>query len=138
LQLRELPAPASIAQDLHVSPGAPLVLVERLRLVDGRPLVFHTTYLNLDGRPAPATGDLERGSLYALLRTRYGVDLTLASQDVTARLATPAERKHLALRSGSCVLVAQRVSFDASGRGIEWAVNVYPPGTQTFRMRLSA
>jgi DNA-binding GntR family transcriptional regulator len=138
LAVREVPAPAPIAQDLHVPTGAPLVFVERLRSVDGRPVVFHTNYLNLEGRPAPAAADLERGSLYALLRTRYGVDLTLASQDVTARVASPAERKHLALRNGSCVLVAQRVSFDASGRGVEWAVNVYPPGTQRFRMRLSA
>ena len=138
LQVRQLPAPDAIAQDLHVASGAPLVLMERLRSVDGRPLVFHTNYLNLDGRPPPDRTALEQGSLYAILRGRYGIELTLASQDVTARAGSPTERKHLELGSGACVLVAQRVSFDATGRGIEWAVNVYPPGTQTFRMRLSA
>jgi DNA-binding GntR family transcriptional regulator len=138
VQVREVPAPDSIAQDLHVAAGAPLVFLERLRKVGGRPVVFHTNYLNLDGKPPPDPVDLERGSLYAILRTRYGIELTLASQDVTARAASSAERKHLELGSGGCVLVAQRVSFDATGRGIEWAVNVYPPGTQSFRMRLSA
>jgi DNA-binding GntR family transcriptional regulator len=138
LQIRQLPAPPSVAQDLHLAAGAPLVLVERLRTVAGRPLVFHTNYLNLDGKPPPDQAELEQGSLYAILRTRYGIELTLASQDVTARAGSSAERKYLELGSGGCVLVAQRVSFDAVGRGIEWAVNVYPPGTQTFRMRLSA
>jgi DNA-binding GntR family transcriptional regulator len=138
LQLRQVPAPESIAQDLHVPTGAPLVYLERLRKVGDRPVVFHTNYLNLDGRPPPDRDELEQGSLYAILRTRYGIELTLASQDVTARAASPPERKHLELGSGGCVLVAQRVSFDATGRGIEWAVNVYPPGTQSFRMRLSA
>src|SRR6266851_2863968 len=37
LQVRQLPAPEAIAQDLHVVSGAPLVFVERLRSVDGRP-----------------------------------------------------------------------------------------------------
>jgi len=138
LQIRQLPAPESIAQDLHVQTGAELVFVERIRTVGGRPVVFHTNYLNLEGKPPPDRAELEQGSLYAILRARYGIELTLASQDVTARAASPAERKHLELGSGGCVLVAQRVSFDATGRGIEWAVNVYPPGTQSFRMRLSA
>jgi DNA-binding GntR family transcriptional regulator len=138
LQIRQLPAPEAIAQDLHLTTGAPLVLMERVRSVDGRPIVYHTNYLNLDGRAAPDRAALERGSLYAILRTRYGIELTLASQDVTARAASPAERKHLELGSGAYVLVAQRVSFDAAGRGVEWAVNAYPPGTQTFRMRLTA
>jgi DNA-binding GntR family transcriptional regulator len=138
LQIVERAAPEHVAQDLHIAMGAPLVFVERLRTVGGRPVVFHTNYLNLDGRSPPDRAELEQGSLYAILRTRYGIELTLASQDVTARAASSAERRHLELGSGGCVLVAQRVSFDAAGRGIEWAVNVYPPGTQSFRMRLSA
>ncbi len=138
LQIAELPAPPQIAADLHVASGAPLVLLQRLRTVDGRPIVLHTTYLNLDGKPHPDRVDLEQGSLYTILRTRYGIELTLASQDVTARAASPDERKHLELGSRGCVLVAQRTSFDAAGRGIEWAINVYPAGTQSFRMRLSA
>ena len=138
LQVREVPAPDSVAQDLHLAADAPLVFLERVRKVGDRPVVFHTNYLNLDGKPPPGRAELEQGSLYAILRTRYGIELTLASQDVTARAGSPSERKHLELGSGGCVLVAQRVSFDATGRGIEWAVNVYPPGTQSFRMRLSA
>jgi GntR family transcriptional regulator len=138
LQIVELPAPAQIAADLHLPSGAPLVFLQRLRMVDGQPIVLHTTYLNLDGKPPPDRVDLEQGSLYTILRTQYGVELTLASQDVSARAATPDERKYLELGSRGCVVVAQRTSFDAAGRGIEWAINVYPGGTQSFRMRLSA
>jgi DNA-binding GntR family transcriptional regulator len=52
--------------------SAPLVFVERVRTVDGRPIVFHTNYLNLDGKPLPGRAELEQGSLYATLRSRYG------------------------------------------------------------------
>jgi DNA-binding GntR family transcriptional regulator len=138
LQLAERAAPDSIAHDLHIPVGAPLVFVERLRTVNGRPLILHSNYLNLDGAPAPDRVELEQGSLYALLRSNYGIELTLASQEVTARSASPRERKYLELNRGSCVLVAQRASFDAAGRGIEWAINAYPPGTQSFQMRLTA
>jgi DNA-binding GntR family transcriptional regulator len=138
LQLAECPAPPAVAEDLHVSVDAPVVWVERLRTVEARPVVLHSTYLNLEGAPPPDRAELEQGSLYALLRVRYGIELTLASQEVTARAATPREREQLELDRRSCVLVAQRVSFDAAGRGIEWAINAYPPGTQSFQMRLSA
>lgn len=138
LRLAERAAPQAVAHDLHVAVGAPLVFVERLRSVGGRPVVFHTNYLNLEGAPPPERAELEEGSLYAILRARYGVELTLASQEVTARAATPREREQLELERRGCVLVAQRISFDAAGRGIEWAINAYPPGTQTFQMRLTA
>jgi GntR family transcriptional regulator len=100
--------------------------------------VLHTNYLNLSGAAPPNPAELEKGSLYALLRTRYGIELTLASQTVTARTALAHERKHLSLGRNPCVLVAQRVSFDPAGQGIEWAINVYPAGTHSFYMRLTA
>ena len=138
LQLAEVPASGDVARDLHVPEGTPLVLVERLRTLDGRPIVLHINYLHLQGQPPPERAELEQGSLYALLQSHYGIELTLASQEVTARAATPRERKHLALGGQGCVLVAHRVSFDAAGRGVEWAINVYPPGTHSFSMRLTA
>jgi GntR family transcriptional regulator len=138
LELTERGAPQAVANDLHIPVGAPLVFMERLRTVGGRPLVLHTNYVNLDGASLPDKTELERGSLYALLRARYGIELALASQEVTARAATPRERAQLELERHSCVLVAKRISFDAAGQGIEWAINAYPPGTQSFQMRLTA
>jgi DNA-binding GntR family transcriptional regulator len=138
LRVAEVPSSAEIAADLRLAVGAPLVVVERLREVNGRPVVLHTNYLNLSGAAPPNPAELEKGSLYALLRTRYGIELTLASQTVTARTALAHERKHLSLGRNPCVLVAQRVSFDPAGQGIEWAINVYPAGTHSFYMRLTA
>jgi GntR family transcriptional regulator len=137
LKITALAASAEVAHDLHVPEGAPLVQVERVRTVDGRPIVLHTNTLNLEGRPPPLQADLERNSLYVLLHSTYGIDLTLASQEVMARTASQYERKHLELGRQGCVLVAHRVAFDASGRGVEWAINVYPAGTHSFRMRLT-
>src|SRR5262249_35145910 len=131
-------ASEDIARDLHLLPGAPLVYLVRRRTVAGQPIVLHTTFLNLDGQPLPDRAELERGSLYALLRARYGIELTLASQEVTARGATLVERRQLGLGRQGCVLLSRRVSFDAAGRGVEWAVDAYPPGTHSFHMRLTA
>lgn len=138
LEVAERAAPHAVADDLHVVDGAPLVFIERVRRVDDRPIVLHTSYINLDGAAPPDQAALEAGSLYALLRARYGIELTLASQEVTARAATPREREQLELDRHACVLVAKRISFDAAGRGIEWAINTYPAGTQSFQMRLTA
>jgi DNA-binding GntR family transcriptional regulator len=138
LQLEGVAAADQMATDLHLPSGAPLVHLVRLRTVAGQPLVLHTTFLNLDGGALPDRDELEQGSLYALLRARYGIELTLASQEVTARSATSIERRRLGLGRQGCVLLSRRVSFDASGRGVEWAVDAYPPGTYSFQMRLTA
>ncbi len=138
LSIQKISASAEIAADLRLAVGTPLVLVERLREVDGRPIVLHRNYLNLSGQAPPDPAELARGSLYTLLRTRYGIELALASQTISARQAERNERKHLMLGQNACVLVAQRVSFDPAGQGIEWAINTYPAGSHSFQMRLTA
>jgi DNA-binding GntR family transcriptional regulator len=138
LTVQRVSASAEIAADLRLAVGTPLVLVERVRQVDGRPIVLHKNYLNLFGETPPDPAELERGSLYTLLRTRYGIELALASQTISARQAERQERKQLMLGQNACVLVAQRVSFDSTGQGIEWAINTYPAGSHSFQMRLTA
>ena len=64
--------------------------------------------------------NLEDGSLYALLREKYGVNIGHALQQWQAVACPAPDAKLLGIRGGSPVLQIQRTTFDTAGRPFEW------------------
>ena len=64
-----VPADGQIADQLQLSRGAPVVVIERLRFVDDEPWVLATTYLPYDIAPGLVHDDLSDQSLYAPARS---------------------------------------------------------------------
>ena len=130
LRLDMTSADASVARELHIEVGTPLLSLERLRLARGRPIATIDTLCDLKGNAAPTEDDLTHDGLYRLLRARYGIEVVMGAQWVSCRLATHREIQLLELRSPAAVLVRRRVTFDVAGRGIELAHVVFPEGTR--------
>jgi GntR family transcriptional regulator len=108
---------------LRLRPGDQVVRLDRLRLADGRPMAIERALI------APALAvvlddDLETGSLHAAFE-RLGRVPTLARAHVSARRATPFERRALELGAGGVVLVERRVISDQGGTPIEHTETVY-------------
>ena len=77
----------------------------------------------------PAYGDitreeLEETGLYAALRAR-GVHAVVAHQSISARMPTPAERRHLRIRGTQPVLAMTRMAFDGAGTAVEYGDHSY-------------
>lgn len=112
---------AAAALDL---PGdTPLLAIVRLRLAGDSPLAVMRNWL------PPAYGDISRDELeatglYAALRTR-GVHAVVAHQSISARMPTPAERRHLRIRGTAPVLTMSRMAFDGSGAAVEYGDHSY-------------
>ena len=68
--------------------------------------------------------ELREMGLYAALRNR-GVRPVVAQQTIGARMPTPTERKHLAIRGQQPVLTMSRMAFDASGKAVEFGDHCY-------------
>ena len=107
----------------HFPAGADIVRVVRVRTADGEPVGVHTLYLEADLsakigftrdtlRKEPAT------SLYGALASAR-IEIDVAREDLTARLATSRERDLLNLPSPSAVLEVLRRTYDAGGKPIE-------------------
>ena len=65
------------------------------------------------------------GSLYAVLREHYGVELERAEESIETSLAGPEEAEMLGADVGMPVLRLTRHSFATDGKPVEWARSVY-------------
>lgn len=129
-----VPASAAIAAALGVAEGSEVHRVERLRLAHGEPMAYlcnhlPTGLLDLDGDRLEATG------LYRLMRGA-GITLHSARQSVGARAATEEEADRLAEPVGAPLLTMERITFDDTGRAVEFGTHVYRASRYSFEFQL--
>jgi DNA-binding GntR family transcriptional regulator len=131
---RELvPAPTAVAERLGVPAGAQVLHLERLRSARDEPLAVMRNWLPADLAPVLTLEALETRGLYELMRGT-GVHLRIATQRIGARGATAPEARLLALRKGAPLLTMERVTYDGSGRAVEFGSHVYNAETYSIEM----
>ena len=129
-----VPASAEVAAALGVPEGGDVHRIERLRLAHGEPMAHLCNFLppgllDLDTEQLEATG------LYRLMRAA-GITLHSARQTIGARAATAAEADRLAEKEGAPLLTMQRVTFDDTGRAVEYGTHTYRPSRYSFEFQL--
>ena len=131
-----LPAPPDLAEALQIRPGAMMVKLERLRLADGIPLALATDYLPHHLCPDLLERDMATQSLYAVLRSHYGLKLARARQTVQAALANQREADLLGLSRPSAVLRMERTAFLNNDQVIVYAKTAYRGDRYIFHVVL--
>jgi DNA-binding GntR family transcriptional regulator len=81
------------------------------------------------------TAQLEATGLYRLMRSA-GITLHSARQSIGARAATAVEAERLAEEQGAPLLTMQRVTFDDTGRAVEFGTHTYRPTRYSFEFQL--
>ncbi|HEY0601893.1 MAG TPA: GntR family transcriptional regulator [Herpetosiphonaceae bacterium] len=135
VRLEQTTASDIIAARLRIPEGSPVVCIERLRLADDEPMALETACLFFDGVERLLHMDHD-GSLYAVLRERFGIIPCEAVQEFDAVMALPRERSLLQLNEGSPVLRIQRTTFDAVQRPFEFVQSIYRGDRYRFVARL--
>lgn len=130
-----VPADGQISDQLQLTPGAPVVLIDRLRFVDDEPWVLVTTYLPYDVAPGLVNDDLRNQSLYAVLKNSYGIRLTHGRRGVEAAVASDEQAAALGISPGAPVLVLRSVSF-AGDRPVEVFVAYHRGDRSRFEVTL--
>jgi len=130
-----VPADGQIADQLQLTLGAPVVVIERLRFVDDEPWVLATTYLPYDIAPELVHDDLSDQSLYAVLEASYGVHLTHGRRGVEAAVASDEQAAALGVSPGAPVLVLRSLSF-AGDRPVEVFVAYHRGDRSRFEVTL--
>ncbi|MER6117142.1 GntR family transcriptional regulator [Streptomyces sp. NPDC001743] len=128
------PATAAVAEALGVREGEEVQYIERLRSADGEPLALLRNHLpaglvDLSGDRAAGTG------LYRMMRGA-GITLHSARQTVGARLATAEEAVALGESEGAALLTMERLTFDGTGRAVEFGSHLYRASRYTFDFQL--
>jgi len=113
----EVPATGTVARQLGLAPGDPVVLLERLTSVDGVPTCLWTTYLRReDGLAVAATAC--SGDGLELIERALGVEIGQVALQTEAVLADESVTDLLAVRPGQPLLRLSRLLFDATGRPV--------------------
>ncbi|MGE4368928.1 MAG: GntR family transcriptional regulator [Burkholderiaceae bacterium] len=121
LDCRRVKAPADIARLLDLRTGDSVVTIRRLLSFDQTPTIVDEIWL-----PGNAfrglTADLlarNRGPLYALFETSFGVSMVRAEEKIKAVQAGPEQAQLLGVPQNSALLLVERVSFTYGDRPME-------------------
>lgn len=125
LDLEELAAEADLAKLLGIRLGAKILRLRRLRLADSQPMALETTHLPLGRFRGLRKHVSAGGSLYAVLREHYGVELERAEETIETALAGPQEAEMLGADVGMPMLLLSRHSFATDGKPVEFARAIY-------------
>ena len=123
-QVRE--SSESVAAKFEFVTGEPIFQLNRVRLANGQPVAVEYASINLNLFPKIEQEDFEKQSLFAVLRTRYGVYPAWAEAEIDARICTEDEGKWLDIPADQPVLVAHRLTFTESFELVEVVDSVYP------------
>ncbi|MGH2469973.1 MAG: GntR family transcriptional regulator, partial [Chloroflexota bacterium] len=99
LLLRTVPARGPLQEQLKAPAGLPLLELERLREADGEPVMLETLWIPAELAPGLPQLDLT-GSVYALLASRYGVQVTSARESIRPVVLDAAQAALLHTRQG--------------------------------------
>ncbi len=116
------PADDRTATELQLSPGAPVVKLVRLRFVDDKPFDVATNYLPAQLFPGLEREDFTTLSLYALMRTKYGIQLDHGVRLAEAAQCSAEEAKLLHIKPTVPLLVIHSTMYDTQGRPVEHGV----------------
>lgn len=121
LEFAQAPASRRLAEGLQVDLGQTLYRVVRLRLANRVPAIIEKSYLPASLVPRLEEYDLEKSSLFDLLKEAYGLTVTRADHVVEAVAAAPPVSDQLRVEEGAPLLTVSRTLFTDSGRPVEYA-----------------
>ncbi|GAB2957432.1 GntR family transcriptional regulator [Amycolatopsis acidiphila] len=125
LEIEELVSEPEMSKLLGIRSGAKIMRMRRLRLADNEPMALETTHLPLSRFRGLRKHISSGGSLYAVLREQFGVQMERAEETIETSLAGPQEAELLGADVGMPVLLLSRHSFGTDGKPVEFVRSIY-------------
>jgi GntR family transcriptional regulator len=128
--------PAAVTEGLGLAAEQPAILLKRLRLIDGKPVAISQDWISAELAPDLLALDWRTGnrSLYAELRTRYGLVPHHGQTILSAALAHEEEATLLRLERPAAVLTVEQIAYDTADRPINMTYTVHEPATYPLRL----
>jgi GntR family transcriptional regulator, N-acetylglucosamine utilization regulator len=130
IDARSEAAGETVAAALQLAPGSPTLYLERLRLASGEPLLLEMVHLPAERFPGLLATDLEHGSLYELLDSRYDTQIATARETLEPVLLKAREARLLHQPARAAALLVEGVAFSRSGVPVEFS-RTYVRGDRT-------
>jgi GntR family transcriptional regulator len=125
IELKVTSAGARLGHILRVSPAEPIVVAQRLRLADGDTMAIETLHVPQALVPGLEPHDLETGSFYELLESRYGIVIASGAQTIEPTVTSEEESDALGVPLHSPAFLFQRTSCSQNGQVVEFVRSIY-------------
>lgn len=129
-----VPASPDVAAALELAAGDPVHEVARVRSARQTPVVLERSYF-----PAHRFADfLEQdlgGSLYDLMKSRYGLEPHTALEHLEPVVAGPVEAAELEIEPGTPLMLIERTAYSAAGVPVEFAHDLFRPDQVRISVR---
>ncbi|MGI8770042.1 MAG: GntR family transcriptional regulator [Acidobacteriaceae bacterium] len=135
LSLKVVGKEPEIAGRLRLEAGSRLIRVERLRLGGGEPFAIETCYLAAAEFGELTRAKLDRGSLYAILKREYGVELAYADEEVDAIRVSPEIASLLSIRRSQPLLRIRQLVYSTKGNPIIYGICLNRADRHIVRLR---
>ena len=112
-------------------------MVKRVRFGDREPLLVEESYVPASVCPDLTRHNLATTSLYAVMSDEYGVAPVRATETIEPTACEPDAARHLGTRAGAPCILVTRLAYDADGRAVEYARDVYRGDRARFVVELS-
>ena len=119
-------ADAKMAAMLAIKAGAALIEIKRLLTFSGRPLIYD--HIAVPAAPFKGLNAIRveenKGSMYSMYETEYGVRMIRAEERLTAVAANVEVAESLNLKIGAPLLSIERVSYTYGDKPMEWRLGL--------------
>ncbi len=116
-------ATATEADKLHLKKGASVVEINRARLIDGTPTVTEKIVVPLKLFPELDHQTALPNTLYSLYQSVYGVNITVAKEELRAVLSNKSDQKELGIEPGTPMLRVERIALGIAGERAELRIS---------------
>lgn len=138
LEQQIVEAHPELAQRLEITPGAAVVALKRVRVLDGQPLMLASTWLPRDLCPGLESADLATRSLYEVLKSDHARIVERGSRTLEAVPATKEQADLLETQAGSPLMRLEVLSYEQSGRVLEYSVAFHRGDRAKFQFDVTA
>ena len=137
IEKAEIAPTRHLTQELGLRAGEAVYKVVRVRSANGAPVVLETSFFPARVVPGLLDRDLERSSIYRLMDRHYRARPVRARQWLEPITAGPSEAALLELAVGSPLMLVERTAWDARGRAVEHARDLYRGDRSRFVTELT-
>ena len=137
LDRQTVPASGSVARQLAVTAGTPVIRIQRVRLADDSPLSFDETWLPHEIGERILENDLETEPIFSLLEQKYNTPLVEAEYRLEAVSADPTVARALGIVTGSPIFLIERTSYTTGRQPIDYEKLYYRGDQIRFVTRLA-
>jgi GntR family transcriptional regulator len=137
LDKQTVPASESVARELAITSGTPVVRIQRVRLADNSPLSFDETWLPQEIGERILENDLETEPIFSLLEQKYDTPLVEAEYRLEAVSADATVARALGIGAGSPIFLIERTSYTTGHQPVDYEKLYYRGDQVRFVTRLA-